>query len=141
MVALCIALATNARAADETPEPGASAVLQYTELVPTASGPKAPGIGESTTTPLPEDTASALGVTSDARARVLAELATSSAYGAPSSVAPAGSSAPLDQSSFDESVRSTAETAVGDTRLIALLVLMLATLAVAAGLAIGKRVD
>jgi hypothetical protein len=143
IVVLAITLAPNARANEQTPEPSGSAVFQYTELVPTASGPKAPGIGDSTTTPLSEEASSRLGITSDETERMLAELATSSAYGAPSGSAtsePGG--APQDMgSSLDESVGYTAEGAmgVGGERLIGLLFVMLASVVAAAALAIARR--
>jgi hypothetical protein len=143
MAVVAIALAPNVRANGETPEPSGSAVLQYTELLPTAGGPKAPGIGDSTTTPLSEHAASRLGVTSDETARVLAELATSSAYGAPSARATSepGDASQNTGSSLDESLGSTADSAmrVGDERLIGLLVVMLASVVAAAALAIARR--
>ncbi len=56
---------------------------QYVELVPAASGPKAPGVEKRGRTSLPKAGKKALKQAPRAVARPLEEIATSSTYGAP----------------------------------------------------------
>jgi hypothetical protein len=65
------------------PNPDASSVEQYVELVPTSSGPAAPGVGREQRIPLPLAARHALEKTSRPTADALLTVATSSTYGAP----------------------------------------------------------
>ncbi len=78
-----------ATAAAPPPKPKSSAVAQYVEMVPTSSGSTAPGIGKSTSKPLPKGTSTALRAAVPASAAALEAVSTSSAYGAPTTTLPA----------------------------------------------------
>ncbi len=80
---LSLAFAVPGHAQDNPPNPGGSAVNQYVELVPAASGPKAPGVEKRGRTSLPKAGKKALKQAPRAVARPLEEIATSSTYGAP----------------------------------------------------------
>jgi hypothetical protein len=82
-VMAAVALPGTAWADDPGTPSGVSAIQQYVEQVPTASGPSAPGVGEATTNRLSNDATRGLGSVSPATAAVLAKVATSSVYGAP----------------------------------------------------------
>lgn len=83
LAAMSFAEAATAATGDE-PSPGASSVTQYVELVPTAGGPKAPGVEQEGRVPLSPEAKRALGRVSKATAASLLTIATSSTYGAPS---------------------------------------------------------
>lgn len=128
-----------AGAQTKQPPPDDSAVIQYTELVPTAGGRKAPGVGKKTRGPLSPRSKKALSATSRPTASVLTEVATSSDYGAPprrATPAPKpgrpNEPAPGERPSLDRTLQATAVAAapVDDTRMIGLLVAML-------GIAVG----
>jgi len=82
-VGLALVLAAPALA-QEPP----SAVNQYAELVPNASGPNAPTPEKETQAPLPPKAADALANAPEETAAALEEVATSSRYGAPPSPSP-----------------------------------------------------
>jgi len=148
-VTVAAALPGAARAADTPPEPGASAVIQYAELVPTATGPKAPGIQKERRAPLPPRAKRALDEASVATAEALTAVATSSDYGAPAARPPSAMSkgAPRDarppalESSLARTFQATAVAAApfDDARIIGLLVAMLAALVGAGALAVSRR--
>ena len=128
--ALGFAGASSAAAGDE-PSPGASSVTQYVELVPTAGGPKAPGVEKERRLPLSPEAKRALGRVSKATAASLLTIATSSTYGAPSG---AGTRAagrlvrdarPTAPSPSLQAIAGAVAPA-GDARMIALLVLLVA---------------
>ena len=133
-----LALAAPVAAQDGPP----SAADQYAELVPSADGPKAPG-AEETRTPLPPAGSDALEQASPTIAAPLEEIATSSAYGAPTAprepqppardrdLVPASTSLDATLSSTLGAVGSTQ-----DTRLAGLLVALLLTTVGAVGLAV-----
>jgi hypothetical protein len=141
---LALALASSGRTADSRPTPRASAVLQYTELVPTAEGPAAPGTDERVASPLPGQTPTAREASSPAFAKALTQLATSSDYGAPTSrrTGPeVEQPANVAGSDLNASLRSAATAAidVGDARLVGLLGVMVLTLVAGVALATGRR--
>lgn len=139
IVALALAVASSGDAADSRPTPRASAVMQYAELVPTARGPVAPGVDTRASSPPPASRA--VGASSAAFAKALAELATSSDYGAPSSTTN-GSAQPLETGSdFNGALRTAAAAAidVGDARLVGLFAVMVVILVGAAALAVDRR--
>jgi hypothetical protein len=130
------------------PPPDDSAVSQYTELVPTGRGPKAPGIGKKERGSLPPTARKALDKTPKPSAGALTEIATSSDYGAPVTPArtprkPTTREAPVpaEKPSLDRTLQATAVAAapVGDGRMIGLLVVMLAIAFGGAALAIRQR--
>lgn len=124
----------------EQDDPGASGISQYVEMVPTAAGPKAPGITKEQKAPLPRRATKALESAPPETAEPLEKLATSSSYGAPTRRAKP--SKPIERS-----VERTPERAVAvgttveaiatssDSRLLALLALMLAVAVSAVALA------
>jgi hypothetical protein len=83
--ALAVAVPGAVRAGNPPAESGASAVEQYVEQVPTASGPSAPGVRKPTTSPLSQKARRVLTHASPGTAVALEKIATSSAYGAPGS--------------------------------------------------------
>jgi hypothetical protein len=133
--------------AQEQPPPDDSAVDQYTELVPTGTGPKAPGIGKKTRGSLPPKAKKALEKTPKRTGDALTEIATSSDYGAPTAVPPKTTKVPRDAPqpsegpSFDRTLQATAVAAapVDDGRMIALLVVMLAIAVGGGALAVRRR--
>ena len=82
VVALVTAVSASAAQAADGP-PSDSAVVQYVEVVPTASGPKAPGLKKAKPAPLPPGAKRALKKTPAQHAKALEEIATSPDYGAP----------------------------------------------------------
>lgn len=68
--------------------PGDSSVIQYTELVPTGQGAKAPGVGKKTKAKLPANAKKALAKEPAKTAQALTVIATSSDYGAPATSPP-----------------------------------------------------
>jgi hypothetical protein len=139
-----LALAGSAAAGDTRPAPRASAVLQYTELVPTAGGPAAPGVDKHVSSPLPGQALTAREASSPAFAKALTQLATSSDYGAPISTGAGpevGQPTPAIRSDFNATLRSAATAAidVGDARLLSLVGAMVLTLVGGAALAVGRR--
>ena len=143
-VVVAFILASGGEAADSRPTPRASAVLQYTELVPTAEGPAAPGIDKTVVSPLPDPTSKSLGASSAAFAKALTQLATSSDYGAPSrtTAGPEVEQQTLEAgANFNGTLRSAATAAigVGDARLAGVLTVMVLILVGAAALAVGRR--
>lgn len=139
-----------ARAQEEPPPPNDSAVVQYTELVPTGTGPKAPGVGREQRDSLPKETNKALESVPKSTADSLTEVATSSNYGAPAtrpapttrpSQPPRDTPEPSDAFSLDRTLQATAVAAapVDDARMVGLLVAMLAIAAGGGALAVRKR--
>lgn len=124
----------SARGADEPPAPGDSAVIQYTELVPTGSGATAPDIGKKTRSSLPKKAKRALDNALEEKASALTVVATSSDYGAPSTTSatskpvPRNTPSPTEQPSLDRTFEATAAAVapVDDARMIGLLVALLA---------------
>jgi hypothetical protein len=122
------------------PRPGASSVAQYVELIPTASGPKAPGVEKERRAPLSPEAKRALDRAPKRTAVSLLTVATSSTYGTPPRLARAsGGTAPDTRATTRSPSRSgsleaiaTAAAPAGDTRMISLL-LILAAVTVAAG--------
>jgi hypothetical protein len=88
--ALCLVPAAAAKPKPE-PHPGgsSSAVSQYVEVVPSASGPTAPGVGPSTTSKLAPSVVRSLAQRGGTDAAKLKKIATSSDYGAPAAAAAA----------------------------------------------------
>lgn len=131
-VVLATALPAVALAQDEEPSPDDSAVIQYTELVPTGTGPKAPGIGRERRGSLPPSTKKALERAPKPTADTLTTVATSSNYGAPATrptrQKPRRAPSPTEELSLDRTLQATAAAAapVDDARMIGLLVAMLA---------------
>lgn len=132
-----------AYAADEPKDPGASGISQYVEMVPTAAGPKAPGITREQKVPLPRRATKALESAPPATAEPLEKLATSSSYGAPTRRAKP--TKPIERSvertpertvAVGRTVEAIATTS--DARLLALLAVVLAISVSAIGLAARK---
>ena len=134
------ALSVATLAGGQTPvQPGASAVQQYVEDVPTASGQSTPGATKPAAQPLSPAARSALRRLTPATAGALRTIATSPAYGAPKTGASdAGATHP--SSSPAGSLGSTAD-AIGtasDAPLLGLLVVLIATSIGAVGFAIRR---
>lgn len=145
VAALVVGTCTEmAAAADAPPSPEDSAVIQYAELVPSAAGPKAPGIGKKTTSRLSKQARRALDRATDETAESLTNIATSSDYGAPAR-APKRiprSELPADRASLDHALQATVAAAaapVDDVRMIGLLLAMLAVAVGGGTLSVRKR--
>ena len=132
--------------ADTKPPKSLSAISQYRESIPTASGPAFPGhTAEPTRAPLPPSTARAVDARGGSDAETLKKIARSPDYGAPVTSLPPPrvrdgvpqrpAPAPVLKSSFDVITSGTSN------GVIALLVLMGATLLVAAAVGIKRRRD
>lgn len=141
-----LALASLAHAQNAPPNPGASAVSQYVEMVPTGAGPTASGIEKEKRTPLPRAGANALKQAPPTVAKPLEEIATSSTYGAPEPSEQGSQTAAREPdivppgASLEATLRSSAG-AIGsasDTRLLSLLVAILVTTSAAVALAIRR---
>lgn len=134
-----------ARAQERTPAPSSSAVSQYAELVPSGGGPTAPGVDETRLAELTPSARYALASRSDAIAKALATVATSSDYGAPrttdAAVTPPGESFPGDEPSLDRTFQAAASAAspVGDAYMVGLLLAILFVTAGGAAVAIRAR--
>ena len=139
-IGICLAaalLAVSVAGAQPPAQPGASAVQQYVEDVPTANGQATPVITKPAAQRLSPAAQSALRRSPPATAGALRTIATSPAYGAPKTGA-SSAGATLPSSSAEESLGSTAN-AIGtasDARLLGLLVVLIATSIGAVGLAI-----
>jgi hypothetical protein len=81
--ALVAAQAVSAQDPPPPPTPDDSAVSQYVEAVPSASGPKAPGVGRAERRPLPPKVEAHVKAAGDADSKALELLATSATLGAP----------------------------------------------------------
>jgi hypothetical protein len=139
------AFAQVARGQESPPDPTSSAVTQYAELVPTGSGPTAPGVEAARFAALPPEAQSALAAAPASLATLLATIATSSDYGAPQAAStegsPAmGSSTPDRQPSLEQTVQAAADVASrpADGSVAGLLLAALAITAGAAGIAIRR---
>ena len=82
-VTIVAGIMVGSASAQTPPDPGASAVGQYVELVPTVKGPKAPGVERERRTPLAPKAKRALDKSPKKTAEALTIVATSSDYGAP----------------------------------------------------------
>jgi hypothetical protein len=145
VAAASLALAAAAEAQTGPP----SAVDQYVEMVPDAEGPAAPKAGKKPA-PLPKETKKALEQAPPKTAATLEEVATSPTYGAPSvprkkpiDVAQAPPPRPdrvtvASASTTRESAGAIASASVSDTRLVGLLIAILATTLGAAVVAIAR---
>jgi hypothetical protein len=134
--------------------PPGSAVDQYVEQVPTASGPAAPGVTKATRDVLPRAGAKALKKAPPKTAKALEEIATSSNYGAPKvgskpkpKPKPTPTKAASDRKSDEvttTTVRATLRSSVGalgtasDTRLIVLLAVLLVSSLAAVALSVRR---
>jgi hypothetical protein len=147
LLATTLAEAAPARAA--TPRPGASSVAQYVELVPTAAGPKAPGVEKERRLPLSPAAKRALEGAPKATAVALLTVATSSTYGAPSRLRTGASGriardtrattqSPAGNRESLEAIAAAVAPA-GDTRMIGLLVILAATTVAAGALSLRRR--
>ena len=130
------------------PRPGASSVVQYIELVPTAGGPIAPGIAEERRLPLSPKAKRALGSLPKPTADSLLMVATSSTYGAPSQLGTGASGqiireagATTRSSSRNQSLEAIAAVVApsGDTRMIGLLLFVVAVTVAAGALSLRRR--
>jgi hypothetical protein len=147
LLATMLAEAAPARAA--APRPGASSVAQYVELVPTAAGPKAPGVEVERRLPLSPEAKRALEGAPKATAVALLAVATSSTYGAPSRLG-TGTSGPIARETRAtsqspagnrESLEAIAAAVApaGDMRMIGLLVILAATTVAAGAFSLRRR--
>jgi len=139
-------MAAPARAA--APRPGASSVAQYVELIPTASGPKAPGVENERRLPLSPRAERALDGAPKATAVALLTVATSSTYGAPSRLRRGASGRIVGDTrtttrspSRNQSLEAIAAAVApaGDTRMFALLLIVAAVTVAAATLSLRRR--
>ena len=141
-VGICSAAALSAvsLAGGQPPaQPGASAVQQYVEDVPTANGQSTPGVTKPAAQPLSPAALSALRRSTPATASALRTIATSPAYGAPK-IGASNAGATHPSSSLGGSLGSTAD-AIGtasDAPLLGLLVVLIATSLGAVGLAVRR---
>jgi hypothetical protein len=129
-VLAAVALPGAAWADDPGTPSGVSAIQQYVEQVPTASGSSAPGVGEATTSRLSNDATSGLGSVPPATAAALAKIATSSVYGAPMGVSAEGNQPAVDGAVMVEGV--------SDERLVGLFLVLALTTVGALVLAGGR---
>ena len=147
LLATTFAKAAPARAA--APRPGASSVAQYVELVPTAAGPKAPGVEREQRLPLSREAKRALERAPKATAAALLTVATSSTYGAPSRLGSGASGriardtrattpSPAGNRESLEAIAAAVAPA-GDARMIGLLVILAATTVAAGALSLRRR--
>ena len=121
-----------ARAADKPPKPGASAVSQYVEMLPTGSGPVAAGARGSAAGPLAPTARKALLSVGGQTAAALKTVATSHAYGAPARTTTHEPKPAADRSrqtpapSLESALSSVAETsnASGSGQVVLLLILV-----------------
>jgi len=119
-------------------------VGQYAEIVPAAGGPTVPGIGTEKQAPLTRAGSKALKNGPPGTADSLAEIATSSTYGA--SVRPAAQAPARDRDvvppgpSVDATLRSTVDAigSAGDARLVGLLIAVVVTTLGAVALSISR---
>ena len=147
VVLLAAAFGDAAPASAAVPRPGASSVDQYVELIPTAAGPKAPGVEEERRLSLSPEAMRALDGVPKGTAAALANVATSSTYGAPSRRGSGASGRNVRDTrtarspSGNESVEAIAAAVApaGDTRMIALLVTLAAVTVAAAALSLRRR--
>ena len=143
VAAAAAAVVGAGRAQSEIPDPSSSAVSQYAELVPTGSGPKAPGVEPPQAAALAPEARRALESTPSEMASLLATVATSSDYGAPQTpLADAGNdvsgSPSPDEPSLDRTLAATAA-AVDDARILGLLVAMVVIALGGGALAVRAR--
>jgi hypothetical protein len=143
LAATLIFAAGAARAEDDPPGPGSSAVSQYVEMVPTAGGQSAPGVGAERRAPLSPKSAKSLKKATPEVRRPLEKIVTSSTYGAPTR--PVKRSKPADQLPDRPPVPSaTLRSGIGaigstsDVRLVGLLIVVLLTTVGAVVLAVGR---
>ena len=142
----------------DDPPPADSAVIQYTELVPTSKGAKAPGVGTKTRAQLPPKAKRALRDTPAKTTKALVTVSTSSDYGAPATAQPrtAPSKAgpptrtkpprrdalsPNEEPSLERTLSATAVAAapVDDARMLGLLVALVGIAVAGAVLAARAR--
>ena len=137
--ALALGSAAPAAAAPPPEHPNASAVSQYTELVPGAEGPSAPALGGGEQTALSPAARQGFRHTSSEMASALEEIATSSRYGAPTAASPQDDGSA--EAAVDPSIRRmlSAIGSTSDARVIALLVALLATTVAAGALSLRRR--
>ena len=83
VMSLVASLTASPAVAAGEPPPGDSGVIQYTELVPTSEGAKAPGVGAKKKAKLGPKVKRSLRKASPATAKALEDVATSSDYRAP----------------------------------------------------------
>lgn len=147
VVLLVASFGDAAPAKAAAPRPGASSVDQYVELIPTATGPKAPGVEKERRLPLSPKATRALDGVPRATAVALRNVATSSTYGAPSKLG-SSASGPIVRDtrttarspSRNQSVEAlAAAVAPADTRVIALLLILVAVTVAAATLSLRRR--
>ena len=121
---------------DPPPSPSSSAVLQYSEFVPTSEGGNVPGVRKKTVSTLPKSAKKALAKLSKSTATALTAISVSSDYGAPNTAHQSrqGSSVVSGGLSDDSSVSSTVATA-GNSRMIGLLVALVSISLVAGTMA------
>ena len=132
LVVLAGASAGWAGAANKPPKPGASAVSQYVEMLPTGSGSVAAGAkGNTTPTPLAPTARRALRSVGGRTAAALTTVATSHAYGAPDRAIkrepkPAAGQSPQKPASLASALSSVAVTsnASGSGQTVLLLILI-----------------
>lgn len=146
VVLLVAAFGDAAPARAAVPRPGASSVDQYVELIPTAAGPKAPGVEEERRLSLSPEAMRALDGVPKGTAAALVNVATSSTYGAPSRLGSGASgrivrdtrTAPPSGNKSVEAIAAAVAPA-GDTRMIALLLTLAAVTVAAATLSLRRR--
>jgi hypothetical protein len=148
VVLLVAAFGDAAAARAAAPRPGASSVDQYVELIPTATGPKAPGVEKERRLSLSPEAMRALDGVSNTTAVALSNVATSSTYGAPSRLGSGASGrivrdtrTTVRSPSGNQSVGAIAAAVApaGDTRMIALLLTLAAVTVAAAALSLRRH--
>ena len=133
------AAASPARAQSAPPDPGWSAVDAYVEQVPSAGGGSAPGVQDETQSSLSPAAEAALEATTQPVRDALEKVVSSSTYGAPQSVGQAPVVGP-ESDEPDDALGGTADAlgTVSDGRLLALLLVLLATTLAALVLALRR---
>ena len=126
----------------DDPVPGAAAIQQYVESMPTGSGPAVPGVSPRNSAQLPAAAVESLKYAPPSVASVLAEVATSPEYGAPGSQVSSPTDQPNSESAGSAMLRSLDAAGTADDASLLALIAVLLVLTSAAGLlaARGTRV-
>ena len=129
-----------ARAQSAPPDPGWSAVDAYVEQVPSAGGGSAPGVQDATQSSLSPAAEAALETATPSVRDALENVVSSSTYGAPQTQGQAPVLDPRPDESSDGALGGTADAlgTVSDGRLLALLLVLLATTLAALVLALRR---
>jgi hypothetical protein len=128
--AAAAALVSPGIAGAAPPRTGDPSIDQYIEAVPTSAGPQSAVGGAERVQPLPREAVRQVKATAGSDAKALTKIATSSRYGAPVKRKPVEAKEGGTKSALEQIPASQAAGS-GESRLVALVVFMAASLAVA----------